>query len=83
VLSLEQIAARLDVCFHLLTGGSRTALPRHQTLQAAIDWSFALLSEAERVLFRRLSVFAGAGRSKPPKRCVRAMDSMRWKSWIS
>ena len=59
VLSVEQIAARLDDRFRLLTGGSRTALPRHQTLQALIDWSYDLLSEVERVLLRRLSVFAG------------------------
>ncbi len=59
VLAVEQIAARLDDCFRLLTGGSRTALPRQQTLRAAIDWSFSLLSEPERVLLRRLSVFAG------------------------
>jgi non-specific serine/threonine protein kinase len=58
-LSVEQIAARLDDRFRLLTGGSRTALPRHQTLQALIDWSYELLSEEERVLLRRLSVFAG------------------------
>ena len=59
VLTVEQIAARLDDRFRLLTGGSRTALPRQQTLRAAIDWSFSLLSEPERVLLRRLSVFAG------------------------
>jgi predicted ATPase/class 3 adenylate cyclase len=59
VLSVEQIASRLDDRFHLLTGGSRTALPRQQTLQAAIDWSYNLLSEAEQVLLSRLSVFAG------------------------
>ena len=58
-LTVEQIAARLDDRFRLLTGGSRTALPRQQTLRAAIDWSYALLSEPERVLLRRLSVFAG------------------------
>jgi predicted ATPase/DNA-binding XRE family transcriptional regulator len=58
-LSVEQIASRLNDRFRLLTGGSRTALPRHQTLQALIDWSHNLLSEPERVLFRRLSVFAG------------------------
>jgi predicted ATPase/class 3 adenylate cyclase len=60
VLPVEQIAARLDDRFHLLTGGSRTALPRHQTLRALIDWSYDLLSEAERTLLRRLSVFAGS-----------------------
>jgi len=59
VLSAEQIAARLDDRFRLLTGGSRTAYPRHQTLHALIDWSYGLLSEPERVLFRCLSVFIG------------------------
>jgi predicted ATPase/class 3 adenylate cyclase len=59
LLSVEQIAARLDDCFRLLTGGSRTALPRQQTLRAAIDWSYELLSGTERALLRRLSVFAG------------------------
>ncbi len=58
-LSLEQIAARLDDMFGLLDRGSRVALPRHQTLRAAMDWSHDLLSDAERVLFRRLAVFAG------------------------
>ena len=58
-LRVEQIAARLEDRFDLLTGGSRTALPRHQTLQALIDWSHNLLSEPELVLFRRLAVFAG------------------------
>ena len=59
LFSAEQIAARLDDRFRLLTGGSRTALPRQQTLQALIDWSYELLSEPEKALFRRLSVFAG------------------------
>jgi predicted ATPase/DNA-binding CsgD family transcriptional regulator len=59
VLSLEHIATRLDDRFRLLTGGSRRALPRHQTLQALIDWSYELLTSEERALFRRLSVFAG------------------------
>jgi predicted ATPase/DNA-binding CsgD family transcriptional regulator len=59
VLSVEQIASRLDDCFSLLTGGSRTALPRHRTLRATIEWSHDLLSEKEKVLFRRLSVFTG------------------------
>jgi predicted ATPase/class 3 adenylate cyclase len=58
-LSVEQIAARLDDRFRLLTGGSRTALPRRRTLQAAIDWSYKLLEEEEMMLLRRLSVFAG------------------------
>lgn len=55
----EQIAARLDDRFRLLTGGSRTALPRQQTLRALIDWSYDLLPEAERALLCELSVFAG------------------------
>jgi non-specific serine/threonine protein kinase len=59
VLSVEEIAARLDDRFSLLTAGSRTAVPRHQTLRATIDWSHDLLTEPERVLFRRLAVFAG------------------------
>ncbi len=58
-LSIEQIAARLDDRFHLLTAGNRTELPRHQTLRATIDWSYNLLSETERMLLNRLSVFAG------------------------
>ncbi len=59
MLAVEQIAERLDDRFRLLTKGSRTALARHRTLRAAMDWSHDLLSEKERVLFRRLSVFAG------------------------
>jgi tetratricopeptide (TPR) repeat protein len=59
VLSVEQIAVRLDSSFELLAGGSRTALPRQQTLKATIDWSYNLLPERERTLFRRLSIFAG------------------------
>jgi predicted ATPase len=58
-MPVEQLAARLDDAFRLLTGGSRTALPRQQTLRALIDWSYDLLSEAERALLQRLSVFAG------------------------
>ena len=58
-LSVEQIAARLDDRFRLLTGGSRTALPRQQTLRGAVDWSYDLLSEPEQALLRRLAVFAG------------------------
>ncbi|WP_410616347.1 BTAD domain-containing putative transcriptional regulator [Amycolatopsis sp. lyj-109] len=58
-MSLDQLAHRLDDRFRLLTGGSRTALPRHRTLRAVIDWSWELLSDAERVVLRRLSVFAG------------------------
>jgi predicted ATPase/DNA-binding CsgD family transcriptional regulator len=58
-LSAEQIAARLDDRFRLLASGDRTAPPRQQTLQAAVDWSHGLLTEGERTLLRRLSVFSG------------------------
>ncbi|MBX3054135.1 MAG: AAA family ATPase [Caldilineaceae bacterium] len=58
-LSPARIAALLDERFSLLTSGSRTALPRQQTLRALIDWSYDLLSPAEQRLFRRLAVFAG------------------------
>lgn len=60
MLSVEQIAARLDHAFRLLTGGSRSVLPHHQTLKALIDWSYNLLSQEERTLLRRLAVFAGS-----------------------
>jgi predicted ATPase/class 3 adenylate cyclase len=59
MLSLAQIATRLDGRFGLLNRGPRTALPRQQTLAGAIDWSYGLLSDLERTLFRRLSIFAG------------------------
>jgi predicted ATPase/DNA-binding SARP family transcriptional activator len=59
VLTVEQLLPRLDARFRLLTGGSRTALPRHQTLRATMDWSYELLSEPERALLRRLAVFVG------------------------
>ncbi|HEY9244945.1 MAG TPA: tetratricopeptide repeat protein, partial [Streptosporangiaceae bacterium] len=59
VLSVEQIASRLDDRFRLLASGDRTAPPRQQTLRAAVDWSYELLSEEEQILLRRLSVFAG------------------------
>src|SRR5215211_8258828 len=58
-LSVEQIAQRLDDSLRLLSAGSRTASPRQRTLRGTLDWSYALLSEPERVLFGRLSVFAG------------------------
>ncbi len=59
MMQVEEIAARLEQSFDVLTGGSRTALPRYQSLSASIQWSYALLSEAEQVLFRRMAVFAG------------------------
>jgi predicted ATPase/class 3 adenylate cyclase len=57
--SPAQVAEHLDQRFRLLTGGSRTALPRQQTLTATIEWSYRLLDESEQALFRRLSVFQG------------------------
>jgi predicted ATPase len=58
-LGVEGVAARLDDRFRLLRGGHRTALLRHQTLRATLDWSYELLPESERVVLRRLAVFAG------------------------
>jgi predicted ATPase len=58
-MSLGELHDRLDQRFRLLTGGSRTALERQQTLRATVDWSYSLLTGAERVLLARLSVFAG------------------------
>jgi predicted ATPase/DNA-binding winged helix-turn-helix (wHTH) protein len=58
MLGPELVLSRLDERFELLTGGHRTALPRHQTLRATLDWSYELLPEAEQRLLRRLSIFA-------------------------
>ena len=58
-LSPSQLADRLERSFHILTGGARTALPRQRTLDATIDWSHDMLSDAERIVFRRLAAFAG------------------------
>jgi len=74
VFSPEQIAARLDDRFKLLTGGSRTALPRQQTLRALIDWSYDLLIEPERDLFQRLSVFAGGWTFEAAESVCRDLD---------
>lgn len=59
VLSVEQIAARLDNSLQILTSGGRTTVPRHQTLRAAIDWSYEILSAPEQATWRALSIFAG------------------------
>src|SRR5262249_4604689 len=59
ILSVDQINARLKDRFRLLTGGARTAVARQRTLEAAVDWSYELLPEMERVLLSRLSVFSG------------------------
>jgi predicted ATPase/DNA-binding winged helix-turn-helix (wHTH) protein len=57
VLGFEELSAGLDQCLDLLTGGRRTASPRHQTMRAMLDWSYDLLTEAERVVLRRLAIF--------------------------
>ncbi|WP_406037042.1 winged helix-turn-helix domain-containing protein [Micromonospora sp. NBC_00898] len=70
-MSIDQLANRLDDRFRLLTGGSRTALPRHRTLRAVIDWSWELLTDAERVVLHRLSVFSGGASLEAAERvCV-------------
>lgn len=59
MLGLDQLAQGLDARFRVLTGGKRTAVPRQRTLHATLDWSHGLLSESERIVFRRLAVFSG------------------------
>ena len=76
VMGAEQIASQLEDRFRLLTGGDRSALPRLQTMLASIEWSVQLLSEAERTLLRRLSVFAG-GWALPAAKGVCVDDSLR------
>jgi predicted ATPase/DNA-binding SARP family transcriptional activator len=71
MLTPRQLAERLDDRFALLTGGSRSAMPRHQTLRAVVDWSWDLLSEAERALARRLALFpAGATLAAAERVCA-------------
>lgn len=60
ILGIETLAGHLDDRFNMLTGGNRTALPRHQTLKATLDWSHALLDDAERTTLRRLGVFVSS-----------------------
>jgi len=70
-MTIEQLANRLDDRFRLLTSGSRTAMPRHRTLRAVVDWSWELLTDAERMVLRRLSVFSGgAGLEAAEQVCV-------------
>jgi non-specific serine/threonine protein kinase len=91
--STEQIAARLEESFNLLTSGSRTARPRQQTLRASIDWSWDLLSESEQALLRRLAVFAGgwtldaaeavcSGDGLEPRRAFELMTQLTAKSLV-
>ena len=92
-MSLDQLASGLHDRFRLLTGGSRTALPRHKTLRAVVDWSWELLTDAERMVLRRLSVFAGgaspeaaeqvcAGAEVQPERVLELLTSLTEKSLL-
>ncbi len=74
-LGIDGLAAQLDDRFRLLAGGRRTALPRHQTLQATLDWSYELLTEPERVVLRHLAIFAG-GFTMQAARAVAADDEI-------
>ena len=71
-MTIEQLANRLDDRFRLLTSGSRTALPRHRTLRAVVDWSWDLLTDAERMVLRRLSVFSGGASLEAAERVCAA-----------
>ena len=77
-LSVPEISSRLDQRFRLLTGGSRTALPRHQTLRALIDWSYDLLTPDEQVVLGRLSVFAGGWTLAAAEAVTAAGDAGEW-----
>jgi predicted ATPase/DNA-binding winged helix-turn-helix (wHTH) protein len=73
-MTLEEVNRRLDQLFGLLTGGSRTALPRHRTLRSLIDWSYDLLSDAERAMLRRVSVFSGGWTLEAAEQVCRGDD---------
>jgi predicted ATPase/DNA-binding winged helix-turn-helix (wHTH) protein len=75
ILGVEEVARHLDERFRLLTSGRRTALPRHQTLRAALDWSYELLPEPERRLLRRLSVFPAGFTLDAASAIVRDVDA--------
>ncbi|MEP7359275.1 MAG: LuxR C-terminal-related transcriptional regulator, partial [Anaerolineales bacterium] len=77
-LTVEQIAAHLDNRFALLTGGSRTAPPRQQTLRATIEWSYELLTEGERALLRRLSVFTGGWFLEAAEQVMNEPQALDW-----
>ncbi|MEV5834078.1 BTAD domain-containing putative transcriptional regulator [Nocardia sp. NPDC052112] len=80
-MSLDQLANRLDDRFRLLTGGSRTALPRHRTLRAVIDWSWELLTDAERKVLRRLSVFSGGASQEAAERVCAGTGDNAVETW--
>ncbi|HEY1430118.1 MAG TPA: winged helix-turn-helix domain-containing protein, partial [Stellaceae bacterium] len=73
-LGVEEVATHLDDRFRILTGGRRTALPRHQTLRATLDWSYELLSKPERMILRCLSVFAGSFSLEPASAVIANSD---------
>jgi predicted ATPase/DNA-binding SARP family transcriptional activator len=73
-MPIDQLAQRLDDRFRLLTGGSRTALPHHKTLRAVVDWSWELLTNAERAVLRRLSVFSGGASLEAAERVCAGDD---------
>lgn len=75
MLGVDKLAQKLDERFRVLTGGRRTALPRQQTLRATLDWSYGLLSERERTVLRRLSIFAG-GFTLDGAGCVASDDAV-------
>ncbi len=77
-LSVPEISSRLDHRFQLLTGGSRTALPRHQTLRALIDWSYDLLTPGEQIVLDRLSVFAGGWTLEAAEAVASQGDAGEW-----
>ena len=77
-LSVPEISSRLDHRFRLLTGGSRTALPRHQTLRALIDWSYDLLNPEEQKVLARLSVFMGGWTLQAAEAVTSAGESGEW-----
>ena len=77
-LSVSEISSRLDQRFRLLTGGSRTALPRHQTLRALIDWSYDLLNPEEQMVLGRLSVFAGGWTLAAAEAVTSAGEAGEW-----
>ena len=92
-MSVDQLASRLDDRFRLLTSGSRTALPRHRTLRAVVDWSWELLTDDERTVLRRLSVFSGgasleaaervcAGGAVEPEEVLELLTSLAEKSLL-
>jgi predicted ATPase len=80
-MTVEELGQRLEDRFRILTGGSRTALPRQQTLRATLDWSYDLLEENQKALLARLSVFAGGGHWKQRRLSAPAVGWKNGKCW--